>query len=527
MSVPANLLASLLGGGVVALTGWSWWLSRRLAQVKLRQRMEKARNEAGIAFRDALLENGSQGLVVMESADEERRYFGDSKRLFGLILESAEAAQVEHGIETLRAHGAGFSAVTATPAGTVAVCGMTVGARAVLYLNQQDGGGDGRVCRDMLEQIPLPVWLRSEQKNLCWANRAFLDVMGEPGLEEAAAANAAFEPEEFDLIRAAHDSGRLVEAKCTRLIAGEPRTFSLAMAALRDKSVAGVALETTAAENAATMLRLELDAQLDMIERLPLPMAVLQDQKLVQYNRAFAALWELPTGWLDAGRSLGEILDYLREKRRLPEQRNFAEWKQAQLQYCAGGGKARTEFWHMPGGRSVRMTMEPRLDGAVFLICEDISEKLRLESSLNLLTQVQQATLDTLEDGIAIFGTDGRLVMNNAPFASLWKLSAEDLVGRPHYAELADICAGHIGRDDIWSMVAHALNSAAPEKFSELGKARRADGRMLSIAMARLPNGSTVVTFSDLTNLEKFLAAQKEDAGITAWKPAASATDPG
>jgi PAS domain-containing protein len=522
MNLVSHLIASPAAWALLAAGGLilSWALSARLAQLKVRHRMERARHQADIAFRDALLENNPQGLVLMEALDEDRRYFGGGKRLFGLALESGEASEVVRGIERLIERGTGFSVVAASPAGTIEVCGVTVGARAVLYLNQQDltqqdGGGDGRVCRDLLEEIALPVWLRDEKKDLSWANRAFLEVMGEPGLEEAAAANAAFDPEEFDLVRMACDSGKLVEGKCTRLVAGEARTYSLAMTALRDNSVAGVALEITAAENLATRLKLELDAELDMMERLPLPMAVLQDQKLAHYNRAFAALWGLPSGW--AGKGFGEVLDYLREKRRLPEQRNFAEWKQAQLQCCAGG-KARTEFWHMPGGRSIRIAMEPRLDGGLFLICEDITEKLRLESSLNLLTQVQQATLDTLEDGIAIFGTDGRLVMNNAPFASLWKLSEDDLKGRPHFAELADICAGHFGQDGIWGMVAYGINSAAPEKFSELGKARRADGRMLSIAVSRLPNGSTVVTFSDLANLEKFLAAQAEDAEASAHR---------
>jgi PAS domain-containing protein len=265
-------------------------------------------------------------------------------------------------------------------------------------------------------------------------------------------------------------------------------------------------------ENLATGLKLELEAQLDMIERLPLPVAVLRDQKLVQYNRAFSELWELPAGWLDAGRSYGEILDYLRDKRRLPEQRNFAEWKLAQLQYCAGLDETRTEVWHMPGGSSIRMVMEPRLDGGVFLICEDLTENLRLESSLNLLTQVQKATLDTMEDGIAIFGTDGRLVMNNAPFAKLWRLTEEELSGRPHFVELAELCTGRIGRDGIWAMIAQGINAAAPEKFIELGKAKRTDGRILFIAMSRLPDGSVVVTFSDLTDLERFIAAQAEDA---------------
>jgi hypothetical protein len=32
----------------------------------------------------------------------------------------------------------------------------------------------------------------------------------------------------------------------------------------------------------------------------------------------------------------------------------------------------------------------------------------------------------------------------------------------------------------------------------------RADGRTISLALSRLPNGATVVTFSDLTDLERF-----------------------
>ena len=75
----------------------------------------------------------------------------------------------------------------------------------------------------------------------------------------------------------------------------------------------------------------------------------------------------------------------------------------------------------------------------VFVLFQDITERLRLESSLNLLTQVQKATLDTLDEGIAIFGTDGRLVLHNALFARMWKLSEDELGGQPHFAEIANV----------------------------------------------------------------------------------------
>ena len=53
-----------------------------------------------------------------------------------------------------------------------------------------------------------------------------------------------------------------------------------------------------------------------------------RDQKLTFYNRALCArLWGLPETWLDKHPGDGEILDKLREARKLPEQRDYQAWK--------------------------------------------------------------------------------------------------------------------------------------------------------------------------------------------------------
>jgi hypothetical protein len=101
---------------------------------------------------------------------------------------------------------------------------------------------------------------------------------------------------------------------------------------------------------------------------------------------------------------------------------------------------------------------------------------------------------------------DGRLVLHNALFARMWKLAEDELGGQPHFAEIANICTTRIGRDGIWGIVSCGVNSATPESFGEWGKTRRADGRIISLSLSRLPNGATVVTFTDLTDLEQFSA---------------------
>jgi PAS domain-containing protein len=400
---------------VVLCIGCVGWLVAQQRGLKLRHRIEIAQGRAEIAFFRTLLEKGPQGVVMIGTAREERSYLGQSRRLFEFVLGSPDGPDVIRTIDRLTGEGTGFSRIVATACGPMALSGITIGSRAVLYINRQEA-----------------------EENISRAPNA----------------------------------------------------------------VAGDTIERCA--------RLEPDDWRALIEGLPLAVAVLKERRLAWYNRAFSDLWELPAEWRGQERSYGEVLEYLREKRRLPEQRNFAEWKQAQLRYCDGLESGRTEFWHKPDGTSTRIVMEPRPGGGLFLTCQDITEKLRLESSLTLLSQVQKATLDTLDEGIAIFGTDGRLVTSNAPFARLWQLTEHDLAANPHFAELADICNRRIGRDGIWGTVAYGINSAEPDKFGEWSKAKRADGRVLSLAMSRLPNGSTVVTFSDLTNLENFTGAQGE-----------------
>ncbi|HKD48449.1 MAG TPA: PAS-domain containing protein [Rhizomicrobium sp.] len=245
------------------------------------------------------------------------------------------------------------------------------------------------------------------------------------------------------------------------------------------------------------------DAQ--MIDHLPQAMATFDtSRKLTRYNRAYATLWGLPSAWLDTRPSLGDILNRLRERRLIPEQRNFAEWRKNQIEAAPPPGQAIEETWHLPSGKSIRLVTRPHRGDGIFILCEDISEKLKLESSLNLLTKVHKATLDTLDEGVAIFGTDGRVVLHNALFAQMWRLTEMDLAGQPHLGEIANLCASRIGQDGIWGIVAAGVNAPAAEPFREWETVKRADGRIISVALSRLPNGATMASFADTTDLEKF-----------------------
>ena len=72
------------------------------------------------------------------------------------------------------------------------------------------------------------------------------------------------------------------------------------------------------------------------------------------------------------------------------------------------------------------------------------------------------------------------------------------------------ISAARTGQDAVWAIVARGVNSPSPECCGEWDSVRRADGRVVSLALSRLPNGATLANFTDITDLEKFRLLQRE-----------------
>jgi signal transduction histidine kinase len=254
-----------------------------------------------------------------------------------------------------------------------------------------------------------------------------------------------------------------------------------------------------------------MEAHAETLDRLATAVAIFgPDRRLNFYNRAYVRLWGLPEAWLAAHPSEAEILDRLREMRRLPEQPDFRAWKQERLRLFDKPDHHPEELWHLPGGKTLRVVTQPHPFGGLIFLYEDVSDQLRLESSYNTLIKVQKATLDTLQEGVAVFGPDGRLKLYNAAFVRIWRLEPGDLAAEPHLKRIADICASRFGRDRVWDIVISTVTAAAPERQREWGEAERSDGAIISLSIAPLPDGATLATFVDATDRFRIESALRE-----------------
>jgi PAS domain-containing protein len=236
------------------------------------------------------------------------------------------------------------------------------------------------------------------------------------------------------------------------------------------------------------------------------------DRRLVYYNNAYARLWALSKVWLDGSPTQAQILDRLRDGQRLPEQNDFSVWKTTQLERFTQGETCSEELWHLPGRKAVWVLSQRRYNGGLMLIFRDVTEQLDLKAALAVRANVQKATLELYPDAVAIFGADGRLRFHNNAFARLWDLPAHLLFAEPHMRCIAEECQQRFGDDCTWDAVSAGVNSSALEPQGEVYEVRRSDGRILARVFKRLPDGSTFVGFSDVTDQRRLEAALHENA---------------
>ena len=186
----------------------------------------------------------------------------------------------------------------------------------------------------------------------------------------------------------------------------------------------------------------EKDNTLLLINSLPLAVAVLHvnDQQYVCLslcNREFIKLWSLDTNYLDKNPSLTSFLENLRDNRLLPEQADFKKFRN-HINKLAILDKKSSEEWHLPDGSTLNIIISPLYDAQKLLIIEDLTPQLKIERAFNELVKVHQMTLDHLQEGIAVFGSDGFLKLHNSAFKSIWEIPEDTISDTFHMVDFLD-----------------------------------------------------------------------------------------
>ncbi len=357
---------------------------------------------------------------------------------------------LEVAIEALHRHGTGFELEVA----------LREGGRKLLVIGARAGDSDGRVFADVLwmrditegsaaverlslegralsmerdrlralmDSVSIPIWLRGGDLDLGACNLAYARAVGANSPAAVIAAGTELVPagqvrEARALAARARAAGQARSESFHLVMAGARRLVEITEAptpATEEGGLVtiGMAVDRTDREELQSLMERHIAAHAGVLENLGTAIAIFAtDTRLSFFNTAFHRLWRLDADWLASRPSYAQVLDALREQRRLPEVTDFRAYKAEEHKRFTALFESYEDLLHLPDERTLRRSISPHPFGGLLITYEDVTDTLALERSLTTSLAVHRATLQNLHEGVAVLSSDGRLRLSNSGF---------------------------------------------------------------------------------------------------------------
>lgn len=450
------------------------------------------------------------------------------------ISERSDSLPLRTYIQNLRTKGEPFSISIVLPEGNIIEAdGRVAGRQVVLWLEDASIRGEDEKAAisrfensritsetdpiafiEMMSRAPFPLWRMNSAGRINWVNEAYVDAVGASDVRDVTKNQIHLDHQSSEDARTVLSEQTAREATRHIVLGGERRATSISLFPING-GLAGIALDANETEE----LRLQLEQQVAAHDKLLNSMdeAVVifgSDKKASFENEAFRHMFGLDESWSRDRPSHGEWLDHMRERGQVPAQPDHGSWKAEELSlYTEWPAEMTPDLWHLQDGRTLRLIRMRDPQGGIALMFSDMTDRIDLEGRLGTLINVQRATLDKLSEGIAVFGTDGRLKIHNNAFARMWSLSEDDLKDSPRFSALIDLCLPLYHDRHFWDDLKARATDSNPEVRRQVeGEIRRSDDKMLTWLSKPLPDGATLVAWDDVTSARKTEAALIERA---------------
>ncbi|GEM_PF-885620 len=409
--------------------------------------------------------------------------------------------------------------------------------------------GENRSFARLLDHLPLPIWMRDAEGRLIYWNKLYSDitssdVVGKEIFDSPLASRVrTLERPLSESHHLAHEGAfhlydftemplptlpfaptqqdlSFKAKKSLQNTAKQQKVSSRAASMATDAKASGLGraaqlgfgFDLTALENSQQELSRHLAAHNELLENLTTPIEIYgPDKRLKFFNSAFQKMARLTTAdetkWLKNEPLMSEMLEMLRERRRLPEYADFPAFKKSRSKLFTNIIEPLEDLLHLPDGSTWRMWMAPHPLGGLIFTYENVTDKLSLERRYNTLAAVREETINHLYEAVAVFGSDGRLKFHNPVYRDLWKLTPMMLSHEPHITDIIANTQHFFDRNSNWPDYKDWAVNRVADPMVETGRFERSDSAVIDYACIPLPDGGVMFSFLDVSDSIK---AQKD-----------------
>lgn len=345
--------------------------------------------------------------------------------------------------------------------------------------------------RDTVAAAPMLVWREATNGDVVWANGPYL-LRACSVLEDGKDLRWPL-PKLFRSVNSATDEEDHRQSLST--FNEDVSWFNVSTKAERGGYLR-FAVEADAEVQAETALREFMQTLTKTFAQLPIGLAIFdRDRKLQLFNPALTDLTHLPVDFLSRRPTLLSVLDLLRERKMLPEPKNYGNWRRqvVDMERAAASGQFE-ETWNLPDGQTYKVIGRPHPNGALALMIEDISNEMRRTRRYRADLELGQAVADQMPDAIAVFSQTGQFVMSNSSYSRLWCHTPSENLGENSAKAITSHWRTHSAPTRLWTEAEEYIATVGDRESWE-AQARLADGRNIDCRFSPLAGGSTLVVF--------------------------------
>jgi signal transduction histidine kinase len=360
--------------------------------------------------------------------------------------------------------------------------------------------------REILDEVPIPIWHRSIHGRIDFCNKAYADIL-ETSPEVVLRKNQKIWT--GNLFAEQDENGEPLEDERAEkrqlrqhtIINGARHLLEYVEINMGDEGEVGYALDMTGVEISNRELERHIEAHRKVLEHLTAGVAVYgSDKRLKFFNHAYLRLYDWDESWLLTEPTLNEMFDELHRRRLMAEQADFPAYKKKWMQMFNSLLNPIQELVHLPNERTIRMIASPHPMGGLFFVFEDVTDSLVLERQVNTQVAVQRETLDHLYEGVVVFASDNRLKLTNPAFTRLWKINPEQLKAGCHISDLVEQLKNFFDYGNNWDSYKAAIIENFTDRVPKSGRLNRKDRSVLEFSYVPLPDGAHLISYSDVTD---------------------------
>lgn len=353
---------------------------------------------------------------------------------------------------------------------------------------------EAETLRAVAEHLPYLVWQQSETGEIVWANSTYRTTARELLGRESGDDGRLLALFSADAMAQIAREGGVRRQVIDR--AGEDETWFECRVVPAPDAMLFAATQINATVQAEQQLREFMQTLTKTFSHLTTGLAIFDRQRrLSLFNPALTDLTGLPVDFLAARPSLYAVLDRLRDRRMIPEPKDYSGWRKrlSDLEAAATDGTF-SETWALPDSRTYRVSGRPHPGGALAFVIEDISAEMSLTRRFRSELELGQAVIDAMEDAIVVFSTSGAVSMVNRAYQEFWEDDIAASVDVPTVTEVSRVWMARTKATPVWGEIRDFV-SHERERSAWEDRATLVGGRPLRVRVAPLSGGSTLVSF--------------------------------